>query len=101
MSPFLRQPLAVAAPIKTLDPSPLMFGDSPNITGAVKEVPVLNTGVVTEGALLVGEKAGYSIQGKDSTATGLRFDSSQSNGIYGKSLTVQPSALRLLSCIKF
>ena len=62
---------------------------------------MLNVGVVSEGALLVGEQVGYSIQGKDSYATGLRFDASQSNGIYGESLTVQPSALRALACIKF
>lgn len=72
----------------------------PNITGGVKEVPVLNIGVVTEGALLVGEATRYSIQGNDSKASGLNFDASKSNSIYGQTSVVQPSALMVLPCIK-
>lgn len=98
MSPFLRQPLAVAAPIKTLDPSPLMFG--PNIIGSPGRLVGYSSeeasGCFTRNNNGTAELSpGYGI-----TSADIAFQASLSSPIFGGSTIVQPASQRFLACIK-
>lgn len=83
-----------------------MFGLSPNISGSVGLTGNDSGGAFsvsyTEGCFTTAET---SLAGLDSGSSGYRtgiphFDSSLASAVYGSSVTVQPSALRTLACIK-
>lgn len=69
----------------------------PNIKGAVEGN--YNSGM-PEGAFK-GVYTGYGFQSSGSVSRGFTFDASRSSPIYGKSNTVQPSALTCKFCIKY
>ena len=96
-------PVVVASSYKTPKPvlvsaitSPVMFG--PNISGinAVQYTPSCN------GAFKKwGQNIGNVVAGDWAGGVPSYLDASASSAIYSKSSTVQPSAVRLLPCIKF
>lgn len=81
-----------------------MFG--PNITGAFngQQNSWTEQGAYTthvQGAFIDSKPYPGAInQGVLNLGAGFGFDASSSNDTYSKSTTVQPSALRLLPCIK-
>ena len=101
-----KQPSGGLSIFRTPVAVPVMFGDSPNITGAIASTNALGVGngdPSQSGALsmvYVDQRwAGFA----DAAGKYLRsisFDASGSSATYGASATVQPSALRVLACIK-
>lgn len=72
----------------------------PNITGnaGFGDANLGNTGIA--GAFYVGSNS-YCITGyQKGTTKPISFDASRCSSVYGPSLTVQPSSLRSLACIK-
>ena len=54
----------------------------------------------TSGPFAHGSRVNYFPMGDPGTAYKIAFDASRASGLYGDSSTVQPSALRLLPCIR-
>ena len=85
---------------------PVMFGVAPNITGsssfhAMSDNSVRDRATFT-GALYQGEKGSYSAGASyDQSNFVMGFDASKSSALFGRSSTVQPPSISLLSCIKF
>ena len=75
---------------------PVMFG--PNITGRFQAESWNITG--RQGAFYIRKKSLGGASGSDGEAHEVSLDSSYSSSVYGRSSTVQPSALRLIPCIK-
>lgn len=80
----------------TLPVLPVMFG--PNITGQFQAESWNITG--RQGAFYIRKKSLGGASGSDGEAHEVSLDSSYSSSVYGRSSTVQPSALRLIPCIK-
>ena len=93
----------------------MMFGDSPNITGAIASTNALGVGngdPSQSGALSMvyvdqwwsgfGEAAGKYLRSIsfDASGSSATYGASLSSEIYGASAVVQPSSLRGLACIK-
>lgn len=104
MSPFLRHPVAVAALIKTLEPSPLMLG--PNITGTfdanrafIVNYTTGSSGAIKSHRVVQQDWAGIG-SGNSTTGSGFDLNAAWSNELFGASLTVQPKSLLFLPCIK-
>ena len=82
-----------------------LFG-RPNITGsssfhAMSDNSVRERATFT-GALYQGEKGSYSAGASyDQSNFVMGFDASKSSALFGRSSTVQPPSISLLSCIKF
>lgn len=76
---------------------PVMFG--PNITGTVTGLDY-GSGGWTGGAFNVLKLYPGTTISSESCAGRSSFMASRSSSVYGKSSTVQPSALRLIPCIK-
>lgn len=86
--------------------SPVMFGLSPNITGAVEETFLTDLASApgwSDGAMfwttaqIINRNTN---QGEDSWGKRLNVDASRSSDLYGSSDVVQPASLRALPCIK-
>lgn len=75
---------------------PVMFG--PNITGQFQAESWNITG--RQGAFYIRKKSLGGASGSDGEAHEVSLDASYSSSVYGRSSTVQPSALRLIPCIK-
>ena len=93
-------PLAVKSAQATLNGliAPVMFG-RPNITGTVTGLD-FGSGGWTGGAFNVLKLYPGTTIGSESCSGQSSFMASRSSSVYGKSSTVQPSALRLIPCIK-
>ena len=76
----------------------------PNITGytglASGDYNNSEYNVVPEGAFY-RNSAKSTLFGWDSAYTGISFDASRSNAVYGKSNTIQPNALTICCYIKY
>lgn len=74
----------------------------PDITGELSQLSsslVVKTGVFAGSYVL---KSNYtSIAGNGQDEFSLRFDSCNSNALYGNSSTIQPASVRTLPCIRF
>ena len=70
----------------------------PNITGQFQAESWNITG--RQGAFYIRKKSLGGASGSDGEAHEVSLDSSYSSSVYGRSSTVQPSALRLIPCIK-
>lgn len=78
----------------------MMFGDSPNITGEIKGMGLINSDKTPSGAFYKGELVNWNIEGKSANSYAIAFDASLSSATYGASATVQPNSLLLMPCIK-
>ena len=80
--------------------SPVMFG--PNITGGTVDMLFWDYSGAMSGCFYQkSTKHNHCGDTGSSYFNQLGLDASRSSGLYGDSSTVQPSALRLLPCIKF
>lgn len=70
----------------------------PNITGQFQAESWNITG--RQGAFYIRKKSLGGASGSDGEAHEVSLDASYSSSVYGRSSTVQPSALRLIPCIK-
>ena len=76
----------------------------PNITGTFEadELYTVITNPVAKGSFyLCDSYATRSAGGEFADIGGIGLDASRSSQVYGRSTTVQPTALKLLPCIKF
>lgn len=76
----------------------------PNITGTFEadELYTVITNPVAKGSFYLCESyATRSAGGEFADIGGIGLDASRSSQVYGRSTTVQPTALKLLPCIKF
>nr|DAZ83802.1 MAG TPA: hypothetical protein [Caudoviricetes sp.] len=78
-------------------------GALPNITGLTRSISCaqFSTNEGDEGAMYLQEGQKYRAEVNNSVIQPrVGIDASRSSGVYGASMTVQPSALRGLACIK-
>ena len=75
-------------------------GRLPNITGAIRSMGLINTGVDIEGAISRGGSVSWNISGKNTQSNEFVLDASLANALYGNSTKVQPPSVLILPCIK-
>lgn len=75
----------------------------PNISGSAKYIEnggLLATNASCTGSFYAGETTTSRLTGEGQSGTALMFSAKNSSAIFGKSTTVQPTALQLIPCIK-
>ena len=80
---------------------PMMFGDSPNITGGITGFDYGDGSAWVYGAFSTDSVHAGSSTGYTTNVARVSFQAQRASSIYGESSIVQPSALRALTCIKF